>query len=64
MEGNAPNYMESYWLGIEADALKLLETARRELGKIAAKESTQLLLSLDGEDDHIIDGYLEVRNNA
>lgn len=62
MEGNTPHYMRGYWEQVRDDAERLLETANRELGKIALKESNPQLeipfLSLNGDDDRTIDGYI------
>ena len=54
--------MKGYWEQIRDDVERLLETANRELGKIALKESNPQLeipfLSLNGDDDRTIDGYI------
>lgn len=57
--------MKGYWEQVRDDAERLLETANRELAKIALKESNPQLeipfLNLNGDDDRIIDGYIYER---
>ena len=57
--------MKGYWEQVRDDVERLLETANRELAKIALKESNPQLeipfLNLNGDDDRIIDGYIYER---
>lgn len=46
--------MRGYWEDVEVQALKLLATARKELGRISLKESTQLSLDLNLSEESVL----------